>query len=445
MFRRFAELGSARQVLLSLRGDGLLLPRRPTRTGRVHWAGGDLPGGARLPDQPGLCRGVRVRPYPYREAHRPERQARARTVLLPRDQWEVLIPDHHAGFIDWDTFEANTARLRENWRAPRGFGGGAARERVGVAARPVAVRQVQPDDADRLLGREGQLPAICVRPRETALRRGERLPEHGRAAAGAPGARGGVRRPRAGRSDRDRARHSPTPNRPTPRRCAAFELTVERARYEAARARRQYDAVEPENRLVARTLERALEDKLAAQRQAERDLAAQRPPTGAAHRRRTGLAVPRRRRRAGGIQRTLAPRSGNASSCCAPILTEVVVTVDTDARTAASRSSGKAARPPNSTMTLTKAGGHFRATDEDTVELVRRLAEHYDDTTIALILARQRRRTGTGLPFTKSRVQSLRVSRGIPAYQPPKLSHPTAMMPSWSPSAKPNDSSASAR
>jgi hypothetical protein len=54
----------------------------------------------------------------------------------------------------------------------------------------------------------------------------------------------------------------------------AFELSVERARYEAERARRQYDAVEPENRLVARTLERALEQKLAAQRQAEQDLLA---------------------------------------------------------------------------------------------------------------------------------------------------------------------------
>src|SRR5206468_10454958 len=39
-------------------------------------------------------------------------------------------------------------------------------------------------------------------------------------------------------------------------------LRVERARYEAERARRQYDAVEPENRLVARSLERAWEEKL---------------------------------------------------------------------------------------------------------------------------------------------------------------------------------------
>jgi hypothetical protein len=67
------------------------------------------------------------------------------------------------------------------------------------------------------------------------------------------------------------------------------------------------------------------------------------------------------------------------------------------------------------TMTLTKAGGHFRTTDEDTVTLVRRLAVHYDDTQIALILSRQHRRTGTGLGFTRARVASLRVSRGIPA------------------------------
>ena len=43
-----------------------------------------------------------------------------------------------------------------------------------------------------------------------------------------------------------------------------WTLRKERARYDAERARRQYDAVEPENRLVARSLERAWEDKLRA-------------------------------------------------------------------------------------------------------------------------------------------------------------------------------------
>src|SRR5215467_2090433 len=45
----------------------------------------------------------------------------------------------------------------------------------------------------------------------------------------------------------------------------------ERAAYEVERAARQYHAVEPEHRLVARTLERAWEEQLAAQQQLEED------------------------------------------------------------------------------------------------------------------------------------------------------------------------------
>ena len=47
-------------------------------------------------------------------------------------------------------------------------------------------------------------------------------------------------------------------------------------------------------------------------------------------------------------------------------------------------------------------------TDEDTIDLVRRLAAHYPDATIAHILNRQNRRTAHGLSFTAGRVQSLR-------------------------------------
>ncbi len=50
-----------------------------------------------------------------------------------------------------------------------------------------------------------------------------------------------------------------------------WTLRCERARYEAERARRQYDAVEPENRLVARSLEKAWEDKLRAAEAVEQE------------------------------------------------------------------------------------------------------------------------------------------------------------------------------
>lgn len=58
-------------------------------------------------------------------------------------------------------------------------------------------------------------------------------------------------------------------------------------------------------------------------------------------------------------------------------------------------------------------------TDEATIELLKRLAAHYDDATIAGILNRQGRRSATGERFTQVIVGGLRRYRNIPAYKPP--------------------------
>ena len=47
---------------------------------------------------------------------------------LPIEQWPVLIPEHHPGFIDWATFQANQARLDSNTRPKPHPSGGAVRE-----------------------------------------------------------------------------------------------------------------------------------------------------------------------------------------------------------------------------------------------------------------------------------------------------------------------------
>jgi hypothetical protein len=204
-------------------------------------------------------------------------------------------------------------------------------------------------------------------------------------------------------------------------RLKAFELTVERARYDAERAQRQFDAVEPENRLVARTVEAAWEQRLAEQRRAEADLAAQRArrpsvltPDELAWLRRAGADVRR-------VFDAASTTSRERKQLLRAVLAEVVVTVDSDTRTAAVTIIWQGGATTAFSMTLTKTGGHFRTTDEDTVALVGRLAAHYDDTTIAMILSRQHRLTATGLAFTKARVKHLRVSRGIPAFAPPPV------------------------
>ena len=418
VFRRFAELGTGRQVLLSLREDGLLLPRRPTRTGRVQWAPATYPAVHDFLTNP-----VYAGAFVFGRTRTEKRidatgRVVSRIAVLPRDQWAVLIPEHHAGFIDWATYEANTARLRENWRAPRGFGGGAPREGTALLQGRLRCGKCGRMMQTGYSGTQGNCPRyVCARAKqlyggETGCQSlgGRRLENRvldEMFTVLEPAALAATAQALA---DAEHA-HAAT--------VRTFELAAERTRYEADRARRQYDAVEPENRLVARTLERALEAKLGSQRQAEHDLLAARArrPVQLTEQELAWLS------QAGADVRAIFTAATTTfrerKQLLRAIIAEVVVSVDTAARTAALRIIWQGGSTTDLVMALTKPGGHFRATEEDTVDLVRRLARHYDDTTIAMILSRQRRRTGTGLPFTKTRVKSLRVSRGIPACPPP--------------------------
>ena len=205
VFRRFAELGTGRQVLLSLRGDGLLLPRRPTRTGRVHWAAATYPAVHDFLTNPVYAGAFVFGRTRTEKRLDPSGTVVARTILLPREQWTVLIPDHHPGFIDWTSYEANTARLRENWRAPRGFGGGAPREGAALLQGRLRCGKCSRLMQTGYSGTKGNCPRyLCGRAKQ--LYGGEkRLPEPGRTAVGEPCPRGGVRRPRAGCARGDRA------------------------------------------------------------------------------------------------------------------------------------------------------------------------------------------------------------------------------------------------
>ena len=207
---------------------------------------------------------------------------------------------------------------------------------------------------------------------------------------------------------------------------AVFERALERARFEADRALRQYDNVEPENRLVARTLEAVLEDKLTAVRTAENQLAAQRArrPVTLTEEETAWITT------AGADLRAIfeAPTTTNVQrkELIRAVITEIVVTVednaggDDTARTCqvqiiwqggASTATADADARPVATTAAPPA--------KTPSSLIRRLAQHYDDTTIAQILGQQNRRTATGLAFRKTHVRALRAYHGIPEYQAP--------------------------
>src|SRR5438874_1818415 len=131
IFERFAEFGSARRVWLWFRSEGLSFPLQTTP--------GSLPSPIRwvVPTYTALhhilCNPVYAGAYTYGktkyERYLDEHGAvRKRSRHLPMDQWAVLIQDHHPGFIDWATFQANQMRLDANTRPKPHQSGGAVRE-----------------------------------------------------------------------------------------------------------------------------------------------------------------------------------------------------------------------------------------------------------------------------------------------------------------------------
>jgi len=419
VFRRFEELGSARQVLIGLREDGLLLPRRQNGSRRITWASASYPAVHDFLTNPAYAGAfVFGRTRTEKRVDPTTGAVHSRDRLVPREQWEVLIPEHHAGYISWETYEANTARLRGNWRRPRELAGGAVRE-----GRALLQGLLRCGRCGRIMqtgysGATGNCPRyLCARAKQ--LYAGEHVCQ----------SIGGIRlenrvldemfavlAPAALAATAQALAEADANYR---RDLAVFEIAIERARYEADRARRQFDNVEPENRLVARTLEKNLETKLAAVRAAENDLATQRArrPVALTQQELDWIAT------AGADIRAIfdAPTTTvrERKQLIRAVIAEIGITVHRQRRVADLRIVWQGGAVTEVSMPMTKAGRHLRVTDEDTIVLVRRLARHYNDQTIAAILAKQKRRTATGLPFTRARVAILRANHGIPVYQPP--------------------------
>ena len=279
VFDRFDELGSARQVVLSLRADGLRLPRRSAGARLIRWAEATYPAVHDFLTNPAYG-GAFVFGRTKVSRHLDETgRIVTRERELPLEDWEVTIPDHHPGYVSWQAYLANRERLRANARAPRGQGGGAVREGCAMLQGLVVCGKCGRRMLVSYSGPSGRVPRyVCAQ--------GLRLYGSARSCQSLSGRRLDaavvqemftVLQPAALAATAAALAEAEDQHA---RRVRAFELAVERARYEAERVRRQFDTVEPENRLVARSLESDWEARLFTLRQAEADLVAQRsrPP-----------------------------------------------------------------------------------------------------------------------------------------------------------------------
>jgi DNA invertase Pin-like site-specific DNA recombinase len=197
----------------------------------------------------------------------PDGRIRTRTIERPQSEWPVLIQGHHPAYIAWETFLANDQRLAANNTQH-----GARPPREGTALLQGIV----------LCGSCGRTMQILYSSTGKAMYDCS----HARADhTNTPGCRSIIAAiVDAAVAQRVLAVVTPTEiavvlaaaDEVVDRRARstrALELRVERARYEAARAERAFHYCEPENRLVARSLEHRWEEVLKALAEAEAALA----------------------------------------------------------------------------------------------------------------------------------------------------------------------------
>ena len=128
VFTRFAETGSARRVWLWFRSEGLRLPLRMHQRCEIRWVEASYTSIHHVLSNP-----VYAGAYAYGKTRREvtldaSGRRKKRMRHLPQSEWQVLIKEHHEGFIDWPTYEANQARLAANTRPGPHKAGGAVRE-----------------------------------------------------------------------------------------------------------------------------------------------------------------------------------------------------------------------------------------------------------------------------------------------------------------------------
>ncbi|MGZ6364259.1 MAG: recombinase family protein, partial [Ktedonobacterales bacterium] len=416
VFERFVELGSARQVWLWFRTQGLSFPLQCNGLSEIRWVAPTYTAIHKVLRHP-----VYAGAYVYGRS-RVERFVNdhggigKRLRRVPRAQWSVLIHDHHEGYIDWATYEANQQRLGNNIRPQPHHAGGAVRE------------------GNALL----QGLAVCGHC-------GRRLHTHYRGNFSAPGYHCPGKALVEGRGQYclniggvqiDQAVARVVLEALTPAALQAslkavqqleadcdsalsqWRLAVERARYEAERAERRYRIVEPENRLVARGLEAEWERRLRELQQAQSELAIreqQRPRAldAAQLERIRALGVDLKR-----VWSAPATEDRDRKELLRTLLEEVIIAVKREEQCAHLTLRWRSGALTELELELPRRQAAVR-TDEDTIELIRRLAAHYPDTTIAGILNQQGRKSAYGERFTAVIVSSLRYTRAIPRYQPP--------------------------
>lgn len=416
VFEKFRELGSARQVYLWFRGEGIKLPKRIGKAGvefveATPWLIGRI---LKDPVYAGAYAFGRTNQKVILEDGR-KRVIKERHAA-PED-WQVLIQDHHEAYLSWSEYQSNLETLRHNRNQLGTTVRGAARDGKGLLAGLVRCGVCGKKMRVRYGGRSGRWSAAvyyqCAASQHAAI--GKQLCSQFGGVTVEQAVVEAVLAALAPVRIEALAQASDQLEKVGSEQRRQLELEIERARFEADRCRRQYDAVEPENRLVVRNLEQRWNEALTRVDRLQEALSELEPsPPALSGQEQEALAqlasdLPRL------WQHEAAPFDLKKRIVRA-VIKEIVVTVEaTMLRVLIHWHGGQ-----HSALDLRKRrnGEHRWKTSETTLDLITQLARLMSDKQIAAQLNRMGVKSAKGHNWTRVRVGNFRKDNAIANYTP---------------------------
>jgi DNA invertase Pin-like site-specific DNA recombinase len=418
VFTKMTELGSARQVLLWFRRERMPLPAVPRSPGEpaLVW---------KLPVYHSilamLTNPMYAGAYAFGKTEVRTRiiEGRVRKTIghrKPPSAWIVLIRDHHPGYISWAQYERHQSLIAANSHMKSRMD-----RKAGRGGRALLSGLLRCRRCGRMLhvvygGHRGEAPRYHCRGAHInhgeqnkcisfgSLRVDDAVANEvlqvigGDAIEAALEAADQLRRQRGDRR-------------------AALALEVDQARYEARLAERRYEAVDPENRLIAAELEARWNSAL----QHAHDVTDR---LNALDQDVTAPVVPDR-----AVLLSLAqdlPAVWHAQTTemrlkqriVRVVIQEIVADVDEPARTIVVVIHWVGGQHSELRVKKNEPGQHRRRTSLDAIDVIRRMAGQFPDEQIAATLNRLRLQTGNGNTWTEIRVRSARNYHALLAHDP---------------------------
>jgi DNA invertase Pin-like site-specific DNA recombinase len=415
VFAKMTELGSARQVLLWFRGEKTNLPalfldapghdvvwKPPVYNSIWHMVRNPMYAGA----------------YAFGKTESRTRviDGRARKSeghFKPFDSWMVLIRDHHPGYISWEQFERNQSMLADNAHMKSRM-----EPKAGRGGRSLLAGLLRCRRCGRMLhvaysGTHGEVPRYHCRGAHInhgeawCISFGGLRPDRAIAAEILRAVEGNAIEAALEVAARVAEQHR--------QRHRALSLELEQVQYEARLAARRYEAVDPDNRLVAAELEARWNAALRCVGEVEQRLHQNELPDKA-------VPIPDKEALLSLAQDLPSVWNSPAINMRLKqrvvriLIEEILADVDEVSTEIVLLIHWTGGRHSELRMKKNPTGQHSRCTSLEAIEIVRRMAGRFPDDQIAATLNRLGLRTGPGNTWTEGRIRSVRSYHRLAAY-----------------------------